>query len=133
MIAASPAKGCGSSCLRSCAGEEGSSWPSGPPVMRAGGCDDHILSDGRLHLSPFPPAPKEQVRSMLPSFGDSPRNRFFYSLRLFGADEIRRSISPGCRSFSAFSSHHSADTVLPTVLYDHFFNVGRNKRVTRVI
>src|SRR5271167_2939546 len=64
MIAASPAKGCGSSCLRSCAGEEGSSWPSGPPVMRAGGCDDHILSDGRLHLSPFPPAPKEQVRSI---------------------------------------------------------------------
>src|SRR5271163_2545350 len=64
MIAASPAKGCGSSCLRSCAGEEGSSWPSGPPVLRGGGCDDHILSDGRLHLSPFPPAPKEQVRSI---------------------------------------------------------------------
>src|SRR5271166_4493989 len=36
----------------------------GPPVMRGGGCDDHILSDGRLHLSPFPPAPKEQVRSI---------------------------------------------------------------------
>ena len=32
--------------------------------MRGGGCDDHILSDGRLHLSPFPPAPKEQVRSI---------------------------------------------------------------------
>jgi len=32
--------------------------------MREGGCDDHILSDGRLHLSPFPPAPKEQVRSI---------------------------------------------------------------------
>src|SRR5271165_5271007 len=36
----------------------------GPPVMRGGGCDDHILSDGTLHLSPFPPAPKEQVRSI---------------------------------------------------------------------
>jgi IS5 family transposase len=36
----------------------------GPPVVRGGGCDDHILSDGRLHLSPFPPAPKEQVRSI---------------------------------------------------------------------
>ena len=36
----------------------------GLPVMRGGGCDDHILSDGRLHLSPFPPAPKEQVRSI---------------------------------------------------------------------
>src|SRR5271166_2381891 len=36
----------------------------GPPVMRGGGCDDHILSDGRLHLSRFPPAPKEQVRSI---------------------------------------------------------------------
>ncbi len=34
--------------------------------MRGGGCDDHILSDGRLHLSPFPPAPKEQVRSIHP-------------------------------------------------------------------
>ena len=32
--------------------------------MRGGGCDDHILSDGRLHLSPFPPAPKERVRSI---------------------------------------------------------------------
>ncbi len=32
--------------------------------MREGGCDDHILSDGRLHLSRFPPAPKEQVRSI---------------------------------------------------------------------
>jgi len=32
--------------------------------MRGGGCDDHILSDGRLHLSPFSPAPKEQVRSI---------------------------------------------------------------------
>jgi hypothetical protein len=36
----------------------------GPPVMRGGGCDDHILSDRRPHLSPFPPAPKEQVRSI---------------------------------------------------------------------
>src|SRR5271165_3002989 len=41
----------------------------GPPVMRGGGCDDHILSDGRLHLSPFPPAPKEQVRSISPPRG----------------------------------------------------------------
>jgi len=36
--------------------------------MRGGGCDDHILSDGRLHLSPFPPAPKEQVRSIPAGF-----------------------------------------------------------------
>jgi hypothetical protein len=32
--------------------------------VRGGGCHDNILSDGRLHLSPFPPAPKEQVRSI---------------------------------------------------------------------
>src|ERR1700693_840096 len=64
MIAASPAKGCGPSCLRSCAGEEGSSWPSGASCRERGGCDDHILSDGRLHLSPLAPGAKEQVRSM---------------------------------------------------------------------
>ena len=43
--------------------------------MRGGGCDDHILSDGRLHLSPFPPAPKEQVRSILQKIEDALKSR----------------------------------------------------------
>ena len=51
----------------------------GPPVVRGGGCDDHILSDGRLHLSPFPPAPKEQVRSMR---GRLRRNPHFTNARV---------------------------------------------------
>src|SRR5271166_4401786 len=95
MIAASPAKGCGSSCLRSCAGEEGSSWPSGPPVMRAGGCDDHILSDGRLHLSPFPPAPKEQVRSMaadIKSESVAGLNRNSHEVDVFGRGDLQRHV-----------------------------------------
>src|SRR5271165_3297525 len=36
----------------------------GASCPERGGCDHHILSDGRLHRSDLPAAPKEQVRSM---------------------------------------------------------------------
>ena len=45
-------------------------WRSGLVVAieascpERGGCDDHILSDGRFHRSGLPAAPKEQVRSI---------------------------------------------------------------------
>src|SRR5271157_5347179 len=45
-------------------------WRSGLVVAigascpERGGCDHHILSDGRFHRSDLPAAPKEQVRSI---------------------------------------------------------------------
>src|SRR5208283_5065515 len=36
----------------------------GASCPERGGCDHHILSDGRFHRSELPAAPKEQVRSM---------------------------------------------------------------------
>src|SRR5208282_21502 len=36
----------------------------GASCPERGGCDHHILSDGRFHRSDLPAAPKEQVRSM---------------------------------------------------------------------
>src|SRR5262249_52430025 len=51
---------CGASCPRSCAGEEGSFWPSGSPVLRRMGLDSHILSDRRLPFSRPQVAPRLQ-------------------------------------------------------------------------
>src|SRR5271166_6769639 len=36
----------------------------GASCPERGGCDHHILSDGRFHRSDLPAAPKEQVRSI---------------------------------------------------------------------
>src|SRR3954470_16214747 len=63
-IAASPARDCGSSCPRSSADEEGSSWPSGAPVLKRGDATIPILSGRTLQLSSLDAPPAQRVRSI---------------------------------------------------------------------
>src|SRR4051812_47757326 len=63
-IAASPARDCGPSCPRSSADEEGSSWPSGAPVLKRGDATIPILSGRTLQLSTLDARPAQRVRSI---------------------------------------------------------------------
>src|SRR5208337_2179341 len=65
----------------------------GASCPERGGCDHHILSDGRFHRSDLPAAPKEQVRSI-------PGRIASRLLRLFLRDaDGRRPVNGGNRRF----------------------------------
>src|SRR6476661_4236338 len=64
MTAASPARDCEPSCPRSYADEEGSSWPSGAPVLKSGDVTIPILSGRTLQLTILDTPPAQRVRSI---------------------------------------------------------------------